>query len=85
MKHLTSSSFWDCYKHLPPNIRDLADKNFKLLKENLYHPSLHTKKAGKYWSVRIGKRYRALATDIEDNLLWFWIGTHSDYDSLLNR
>jgi hypothetical protein len=56
-----------------------------LLKDNLNHPSLHTKKAGKYWSVRIGKRYRALATEVEGDLLWFWIGSHSEYDELLRK
>jgi len=85
MKHLTSSSFWACYNNLPLNIRKLADKNFQLIKQNVHHPSLHTKKVGKYWSVRIGKSHRALATEIDNNLLWFWIGTHSEYDTLLGR
>jgi len=30
-------------------------KNFELLKKNPYHPSLHLKKVGRYWSVRVGK------------------------------
>jgi hypothetical protein len=83
MKHLASSSFWACYEKLPQNIRELADKNFALIKTDILHPSLHTKKVGKYWSVRIGRKYRALARQVDDSLLWFWIGTHSDYDNLL--
>ena len=83
MKHFTSPSFWRCYKSLPKHTKELADKNFELLKENPSHPSLHAKKVEKYWSVRIGKNYRALAIEIEEGFLWFWIGTHSEYDNLL--
>ena len=81
MKHFTSPSFWTCYGQLPQNIQKLADKNFELLKENTYHPSLHTKKVGKYWSARIGKKFRTIAVEVERGL--FWIGTHAEYDSLL--
>jgi hypothetical protein len=41
------------------------------------------KKTGKYWSVRIGLKYRAIAVEIDEGLLWFWIGTHADYDDLI--
>ena len=34
-------------------------------------------------SVRIGMHYRALAVDIPDGLLWFWIGSHADYDRVI--
>ena len=68
---------------LPENVRALADKNYTLLKENPQHPSLHFKKVGRFWSVRIGLRYRALAVELADGLLWFWIGSHADYDALI--
>ncbi|HET7802989.1 MAG TPA: hypothetical protein VFL53_02015 [Pseudolabrys sp.] len=80
MKHYASPAFWDAYQQLPENIRILAHKNYELLKENPQHPSLHFKKAGRFWSVRVGRRYRALGVD--GGLLWFWIGSHADYDAL---
>ncbi len=83
MKHKTASSFWKYYEHLPVDIRDLADKNFQLLKDNSSHPSLQFKKVGKVWSVRVGSNYRAIATQIEEGYLWIWIGTHAEYDKLL--
>jgi hypothetical protein len=46
MNHLASPEFWECYHALPDAIRDLADKNFALLRENPQHPSLHFKKVG---------------------------------------
>jgi len=65
------------------DIRDLADKNFLLLRNNPSHPSLQFKKVGKVWSVRVGSNYRAIATQIEEGYLWIWIGTHAEYDRLL--
>ncbi|MBI5788419.1 MAG: hypothetical protein HZA78_06160 [Candidatus Schekmanbacteria bacterium] len=83
MRHFASPSFWSCYEKLPAAIRRLADKNFEILKSNPGHPSLYKKKAGQYWSVRVGIKYRALAVEVEDGLVWFWIGTHAEYDKLI--
>jgi hypothetical protein len=68
---------------LPSSIRGLADANFALLKNDPRHPSLQFKKVGQYWSVRVGLHYRALAVETEDRYLWFWIGSHADYDRLI--
>ena len=83
MIHFASPSFWSAYETLPSSVQCLADRNYAILKENPKHPSLHFKKVGRYWSVRIGIRYRALAVEVEDGLLWFWIGSHSQYDKLI--
>jgi hypothetical protein len=61
----------------------LADRTFAQLKADSSHPSLHFKKLDRFWSVRIGLRYRALGVDISDGVLWFWIGSHADYDHLI--
>ena len=83
MRHFASLAFWDAYEKLPEDVRELADKNYALLKANAQHPSLHFKKVGRFWSLRIGLRYRALATEVDEGLLWFWIGSHADYNKLL--
>ena len=83
MRHFASTAFWQAYERLPDQIRALADKNYALLKENPQHPSLHLKKVGHFWSTRVGLRYRALAVEVDDGLLWFWIGSHADYDALI--
>ena len=61
----------------------MADKNYDILKKDPKHPSLRFKKIGKLWSVRVGIYYRALG--IEEDIVWFWIGSHADYDKLLNK
>lgn len=85
MRHFASPAFWQAYAKLPENVRALADKNYALLKENPQHPSLKLKKVGRYWSVRVGLRYRALAAELEGDLVWFWIGSHADYDALIKE
>ena len=83
MIHRTVSRFWRCFDALPVEVRETAEKNYELLKENPNHASLHFKRVGKYWSVRVTRDYRALAIEIENGFLWFWIGKHSEYDKLI--
>lgn len=83
MKHFASPQFWKCYQQLPPEVRELADKNYQLLKADPKHPSLHFKQIGSLWSVRVGAHYRALGLDQPEGIVWFWLGSHADYDKLL--
>ncbi len=83
MRHFANAAFWKYYHKLPKDIQELADQKFVLLKTNPQHPSLHLKKVGQYWSVRVGLRYRTLAVEVENNLVWFWIGHHAENDELL--
>jgi hypothetical protein len=84
MNHFAPPQFWKHYNSLPLQVRNLADKNFQLLKTNPKHPSLHFKQINKLWSVRVGKQYRALGLDDPKGIIWFWIGTHADYDKLIS-
>jgi hypothetical protein len=59
VKNAASPRFWTTCEALPSSIRKLADANFALLKRDPRHPSLQFKKVGRYWSVRVGLRYRA--------------------------
>jgi hypothetical protein len=54
------------------------------MKANPRHPSLQLKKVESYWSVRVGLYHRALGIDITDRIVWFWIGTHAEYDKLID-
>ncbi len=83
MKHHATGDFWDAYDRLPQQIQKLSDDNFELLKSDPKHPSLHFKRIGRFWSARVGKSWRALAIQDGDDFIWFWIGSHSDYDKLI--
>lgn len=75
--------FWERLNRLPADIQDQAFAQYTLFEENPYHPSLRFKQTGDYWSARITRGYRALAVRDGHSLTWFWIGTHDEYERLL--
>jgi hypothetical protein len=81
--HHASPEFWSCFNTLSAPIREQANKAFALLKANPEHPSLHFKKVGRYYSARVSLNYRAVGVEATDGIVWFWIGTHADYDKLI--
>ena len=83
VNHFATPGFWFHYRHLSPEVRELADKKFELLRATRDTRSLRFKKIGQYWSARVGLRYRALAKEREDGVVWFWIGSHDEYEELL--
>lgn len=83
MTHSTSPEFWDHFDRLPQEVQDLARKKFDLLKSNPTHFSLHFMQIDRFWSVRIGLYYRALGLDVDDGVIWFWIGSHPEYDRII--
>ena len=78
--HFTTPEFWQCYNALPAEVRRSADNAYALLRENPRHPSLHFKKIGRFWAARAGSNHRELGVPIEEGILWFWIGSHPDYE-----
>jgi len=85
VNHRATPRFWHCYHRLPAEVQRLADSCYELLRQDSRHPSLHLKKVGRLWSVRVGLHYRALAVEDGTDLVWFWIGTHGEYDRLIGN
>lgn len=85
MNHHTTADFWDCYGRLPEAVQRLADAKYNLLRADPRHPSLHLKRVGRLWSVRIGMDYRALAVAGDEGPVWFWIGSHAEYDRMIQN
>ncbi|OFW07806.1 MAG: hypothetical protein A3G20_03210 [Acidobacteria bacterium RIFCSPLOWO2_12_FULL_59_11] len=83
--HRTTARFWSCFERLPRTAQRVARQNFDLLKENPAHPSLHFKKVGKLWSVRVGINQRALAVEDGPDFIWVWIGPHDEYQRLIKQ
>jgi hypothetical protein len=80
VRHFASPAFWKAYDKLQPETQRQADQSFRQLVANPYHPSLHFKRVGPYWSARVNLSVRALAVQTGEDLLWFWIGDHKDYE-----
>jgi hypothetical protein len=80
--------FWQFYYALPPNIRAAARETYQKFAANPAHPSLQLerlKSDSRAWSVRVTRNYRAVARRYDDDWLWFWIGTHSEFDRRFPR
>ena len=89
MQSHRTKNFRALYKQLPDEIRRQAREAYRLFKNDPYHPSLQFKRVSRQkpiYSVRIGLSYRALGIrEADDVIIWFWIGSHADYDQLLSR
>lgn len=75
MNHRATGRFWDAYHDLSPELQAQADKQFKLLKSDPRHPSLHFKQTGRVWSARVNRHIRALAVQDGKGFVWFWTAT----------
>ncbi len=88
MKSITTSKFWKLYDTLPQEIQRRADRAYEIWQINPQAHGLYFKRVGKQqpiFSVRIGRGYRALGILESDAIIWFWIGTHDEYERLLKR
>ena len=86
MTSLTTEDFWDCYYKLPKQIQELATKKYNLWKDNTKHPSLRFKcvdAVDDIWSISINMTYRGLGAKDDNEITWFWVGTHGEYDKIL--
>ena len=83
--HHATARFWTLLADLPKGTQKVARKNFDLLKNDPSHPSLHFKKIGKLWSVRVGMNHRALAVGDGADYIWVWIGSHDEYVRLIKQ
>jgi hypothetical protein len=73
---------------LPPAIQQKAREAYRLFAASPDHPSLHFKKLPPHvdvYSARITKGYRTIGRVTGDVIVWFFIGTHAEYDKVLDR
>jgi hypothetical protein len=87
ISHATKG-FWRTYRELPSDVRTNARKVYRLWLRDPWHPSLHFKKVHTtrpIYSVRVRDNWRAVCTKHEDHFIWFWIGSHADYDIILSQ
>jgi hypothetical protein len=86
MKSRTTDRFWKSYDELPVEIKEQAREAYRLFQENPYYPSLYFKRIHStrpIFSARISKNYRAAGIVQGNEIIWFWVGSHSEYDKLV--
>ena len=77
----THRRFWKAFEKLPAPIQKLAREDYALWKRDPFHRSLHFEERRNGICVaRIGNSYRALGLREGDTIIWFWIGTHEEYN-----
>jgi len=78
--------FWRLFSGLPPEVQQEAERAYRLFRANPYHPGLHFKKLegqDNVYSTCISLGYRALAVKHGERVIWYWIGSHAEYDRLV--
>lgn len=88
MRSRTTEKFRALYEALPELVRGKARSAYELWATNPAHPSLRFKKVHPtlpIYSVRIDIDWRAVGIVNDDHIVWFWIGSHADYEKLLVR
>ncbi|MEI7868356.1 MAG: hypothetical protein WCI11_10720 [Candidatus Methylumidiphilus sp.] len=84
----TTSTFRQLLNKLPADVRKQARDAYRQFKHNPFYPSLHFKKVHTkrpIYSARINIDYRAVGIIDGEEIIWFWIGPHKDYEKLLAR
>ncbi|NEP90717.1 MAG: hypothetical protein F6K18_30060 [Okeania sp. SIO2C2] len=88
MNSQTTSKFWKAFNQLPESIQETAKEIYQLWQKDPYNSSLQFKKIHPIkpiYSVRIGLNWRAVGIKDSNTIIWFWIGSHSDYNQLISQ
>lgn len=88
MRSRRTASFQKRFAALPPQIQERARDAYRRFREDPKHPGLRFKKihaTESIYSIRIGLGYRAVGILTSDVMLWYWIGSHADYDALVAK
>ena len=85
MKSRTTAAFRAALRALPTEVQGRCRDAYRLFHQNPRHPSLQFKKVHTrpIYSARVSRGYRAVAILDGEDVIWFWVGTHADYDNLL--
>lgn len=86
MKSFTTRRFREMYARLPVAVQLQTRQAYRLFGDDPLHPGLNFKKiAGpeNVYSARVGLGYRVLGKVEGSEIVWFWIGSHGDYDKVV--
>ncbi|MEG4228359.1 hypothetical protein QUA44_19175 [Microcoleus sp. N9_A2] len=88
MKSRTTAEFRKSFANLPKQVQDQTREAYRQFQENPSYPSLRFKKVHPelpIYSARISNNYRAVGQLDGDTVIWFWVGSHAEYDRLLSQ
>ena len=83
MNSRTTKSFRDALKRLPAEVRKQAREAYEQFKDDPFSSGLNFEEVNAQrhiWSARITRSIRALGIRDRDDITWYWIGTHREYE-----
>ena len=86
MNSKTTREFRERLSELPAYVQRQARESYALFRQNPAHPGLRFRQVHPtppIYSARVGIGYRAVGSLEGDTVVWFWIGSHAEYDRLL--
>jgi mRNA-degrading endonuclease RelE of RelBE toxin-antitoxin system len=86
VKSRTTTQFRKMFADLPEQVQEKTRKAYRQFKQDPSYPSLRFKKVHPklpIYSARINRDYRAVGQLEEDTVIWFWVGSHAEYNMLL--
>ena len=86
MNSRTTRQFRGLLAALPGHVRQQAREAYQLFRDNPRHPGLHFMRVHDdppIFSARVGIGFRAVGIRDGNTIVWFWIGSHADYDRLV--
>ena len=87
--YLREDAYWKGFDELPDEVRELAESNFKLWRQDANHPKLRFKQihaAKPIFSFRVGLGYRTVGVRTEDDTIaWFWVGSVSQFETSVSE
>jgi hypothetical protein len=84
----TTESFRKALAGLPATVQEQARAAYRQFVRDPFHPGLRFKSvhpSEPIYSARIGRGYRALGIMDGGTVVWYWIGSHAEYDRLIAR
>ena len=88
MNSHANERFWEAFRGLPAEVQRTARRAYRAFRANPFHPGLQFKQIHPHrpiFAVRVGLGHRALGVHHSERIVWFWVGTHAEYNRLLSQ
>ncbi|MGD2093284.1 MAG: hypothetical protein PVH61_44400 [Candidatus Aminicenantes bacterium] len=88
MNSYLDEDFIKYFNKLPERIKKRSKKVYRQWKENPFEPRFQFKQVHNskpIYSVRVNIGWRALGYKKNNTVLWFWIGSHEDYNKIITQ
>jgi hypothetical protein len=87
VKSRTTAQFRKAFAGLPEQVQEQAREAYRQFKQDPSHPSLRFKKVHPRNTNLFCSNQQKLSGSwtARDTVIWFWVGSHTEYDKLLSQ